>query len=227
MNGWVKLHRQLLDNEFLASDQTAFVLFIKLLLFVRDDGSCTLGRQQIERLFGIKGTTAYKAIKRLEKEKMVTTSVTGKYTKINILNWGKYQQAGNRSSNRSVTSGEQVGNRSVTLNKNKNIKLENTTNVVLDKSSYGNTEINEMFNYWQNRVGYEISGKRQANRNACNNLLKKHGADKVKRLIDGVSISQNDRYAPRIADFVQLQSKLSELMAWGKQQTKSIRGVQL
>lgn len=88
--------------------------------------------------------------------------------------------------------------------------------------TYGNTEINEMFEYWQSTVGYEISGRRQANRNACNNLIKKHTADGVRKLIQGVVLAQGDRYAPQIADFEELQSKLSKLMAWGKKNTQKV-----
>lgn len=83
-------------------------------------------------------------------------------------------------------------------------------------------DINEMFEYWKDTVGYEISGRRQANRNACNNLIKKHTADGVRKLIQGVALAQSDKYAPQIADFEELQSKLSKLMAWGK---KNIRKV--
>lgn len=88
--------------------------------------------------------------------------------------------------------------------------------------TYGNTEINEMFEYWQSTVGYAISSRRQANRNACNNLIKKHTADGVRKLIHGVALAQSDRYAPQIADFEELQSKLSKLMAWGKKNTQKV-----
>lgn len=122
MSSWVKLHRSINQNQFLMSDQTAFVLFIKLLTFVDKNGSCRIGRYKMELLTGIKGITAYKALNRLKNEGMVTTSVTGRYTLINISNWHKYQGNGNRSSNSSVTAEEQLGNSSVTLNKNKNKK---------------------------------------------------------------------------------------------------------
>ena len=88
--------------------------------------------------------------------------------------------------------------------------------------TYGNTEINEMFEYWKDTVGYAISSRRQANRNACNNLIKKHTADGVRKLIQGVVLAQSDRYAPQIADFEELQSKLSKLMAWGKKNTQKV-----
>lgn len=92
---------------------------------------------------------------------------------------------------------------------------------------YGKEEINELFEYWQEKTGYELVSKTRANRFACSNLLKKHGAEKLKRLIDGVAMSQSDRFAPRIADFSQLQSKQNELMVWGRTKITTKRGVEL
>lgn len=81
---------------------------------------------------------------------------------------------------------------------------------------YGNPEINEMFDYWHKVIGYAIQSKRQANRNACSNMIKKHGINGVRSLIDGLSLAQNERFAPNIADFCSLQSKMNELILWGK-----------
>lgn len=81
---------------------------------------------------------------------------------------------------------------------------------------YGKTEINDLFEYWEKTIGYAVQSRRQANRNACNNLIKKHGVDGLQKLIHGVSLAQRDRYAPQISDFEELQSKLTKLIAWGK-----------
>lgn len=99
------------------------------------------------------------------------------------------------------------------------VSTEKNTDVlaVAEETTYGKPEINDLFAHWEEAVGYPISGRRQANRNACNNLIKKHGADAVRRFINGVAIAQTDQYAPRIADFCGLQADLSKLLAWGKQ----------
>ena len=89
------------------------------------------------------------------------------------------------------------------------------------KPVYGDPNINALFDYWELTVGYALISNKQKNRNACNNLLKRIGEDKVKQLIDGVAMSQEDRYAPRIADFAQLQLKLNDLLEWGKRRNKS------
>lgn len=81
---------------------------------------------------------------------------------------------------------------------------------------FGKTEINDLFTYWNKVVGYEVTSRRQQNRNACNNLLKKYGYKGVEQLINAVQATQNDRYAPRISDFTSLQSKLNDLLLWAK-----------
>ena len=83
-----------------------------------------------------------------------------------------------------------------------------------------------MFIEWNKIVGYEISSNKLKNRNACNNLLKKYDKDKLLQLLKGVAMSQSDKFAPRISDFVSLQAKLSELLAWGKRQSSTkVKGV--
>ena len=77
-------------------------------------------------------------------------------------------------------------------------------------------EIDQMFKFWHESVGYAISSRRQANRNACSNLIKRHGVEGVKRLVMGVVQAESDQYAPRISDFTDLQSKLNQLLKWGK-----------
>lgn len=91
------------------------------------------------------------------------------------------------------------------------------TNVIGETpEKFGSTAINEMFDCWKEICGYDITSNRQKNRNACSNLLKKHGADKLTQLIRGVALSQDDQYAPRISDFAGLQSKLNDLLVWGR-----------
>lgn len=84
------------------------------------------------------------------------------------------------------------------------------------RATYGNEEINEAFAAWQSIVGYPIQSNVRRNRQACSNLVKKHGTDGLEKLLRGVELTQHDQYAPRISDFVSLQAKLSDLMAWGK-----------
>ena len=112
-----------------------------------------------------------------------------------------------------------------TLNTTEN----NTTDVVLAeaKVTYGKQHINKAFEYWNEATGIPISSKIKQNRNACSNLYKKYGDDKLKQLIKGVAEAQADKYAPRISDFISLQAKLSDLLLWGKQKNNTGKVVKI
>lgn len=84
------------------------------------------------------------------------------------------------------------------------------------KPTYGNSDINGMFNFWQETVGTPIISREKSNRRACYNLLRnKHiGEEKLRHAVEFVGEIKEDRFAPRISDFVDLQSKFNELCAY-------------
>lgn len=104
--------------------------------------------------------------------------------------------------------------------KTNNTSNNNTSNTLSkDKGltpEYGSKEINDVFNYWATATGYPITSNIKANRYACSNLLRKHKPEELERIINGVALAQQDKYAPRIADFRQLQAKWNEFIVWGK-----------
>lgn len=85
--------------------------------------------------------------------------------------------------------------------------------------TYGKAEINQLFELWKTATGLPITSNTKKNRYACNNLLNKYGLDGVEKLIRVVERAQTDRYAPRVADFCDLQAKLNQLLVWAKGQT--------
>lgn len=100
------------------------------------------------------------------------------------------------------------------------------TNVIgSEAETHGKSEINNLFDYWQDSTGIPINSRVQKNRYAANNLIKKHGINGVERLIDGVAQAQGDQYAPSISDFTDLQLKLNQLLVWGKR--RSNKGVEV
>jgi len=97
----------------------------------------------------------------------------------------------------------------------------------LKADEYGKAVVNEMFDYWKKNTGLPITSRIKQNRFACNNLIKKHGADNLKRLVDGVAQAQADKYAPRISDYSSLQAKMNDLLLWGKKQATINKGVKI
>lgn len=84
--------------------------------------------------------------------------------------------------------------------------------------SYGKVEINQLFKTWETTTGLPITSNKTKNRYACNNLINKYGVEGVEKLIRVVEKAQMDKYAPRVADFCDLQAKLNQLLLWAKGQ---------
>lgn len=76
-------------------------------------------------------------------------------------------------------------------------------------------QISGMVDYWETVVGMKL-GNETGNRKAVAALLRQHGEDNLKRLVDGVVLALDDQYAPRISDFVSLKRKQNDLLMWGR-----------
>lgn len=205
--GYVKLWRVIDQNELLENDNTALVVFIKLLTRVdRRTGTYRTGRFKLAHMCNMKPSTVRDALKRLEAATVIRQRTDSKATTIHICNWSRYQQQDD--------SAPSDGRRTDDTKQEKKENID--TKVSSNKAKTPSNEINELFDYWQEAIGYEIVGQKQKNRYACSNLIRSRGIENVKRLVDGVAKANQDRFAPRIADFVQLQQKQNELLTWGK-----------
>lgn len=205
--GYVKLYRAIDENELLANDNTCYVVFCKLLTHVdRTTGTYRTGRYKLAAICNLNPNTLYSALKRLEASTMIQQDSNSTSTCISICNWWKYQQ----DSNSTATERR----RTVNTKQEREREEEIDTNVSMAKTP--SVEIDELFVLWEEITGMEIVGQVRKNRFACSNLLKKHGKEKLTKLINGVALAQADKFAPRIADFSALQSKQNELITWGK-----------
>lgn len=117
--GYVRLYRQVEENEFLMLDDKAFIVFTKLLLFVgREKGQWAGGRRQLAKRMNMNDNTLYKVLKRLEDNRLIAITSNQRYSIYHICNWHKYQNVSNRLNLESVTSRQPAGN---TLTRTKEI----------------------------------------------------------------------------------------------------------
>ncbi len=188
---------------------------------------CWKKSEELQQLLGVKKRAFGSACKRLRDLGYISEHRQfGRMYRQSTLSFK--QQCQNSTDERSYNStDEQLHNSTVHIDNTKENTKENKS---IDLTSMGETpvfgkpEINEMFEKWNEIVGYELESNKQRNRNACNNLIKKYGVEGLTKLMLGVAKSQNDQYAPRISDFVSLQAKYNDLVAWGKRQTTT-RGI--
>lgn len=190
----------------------------------RKDGYCWFTADEFEVKTAVKRGAMERAVKKLEKLGIIETKNTyiiGTHKKCK-----HYKIVGDVKSECSETTQsdciETTQSESTETIQSVNSSDRTLTELSLsndkggEPQQYGNDDINEVFKYWQQVVGYEISGQVQSNRRACYNLIRKYTLSGVKQLIDGVAMTQGDKYAPRIANIAQLQAKQNDLMAWGK-----------
>ena len=219
--GYIKLWRVIDQNELLENDNTALIVFIKLLTRVdRRTGSYTTGRKKLATMCNLNPNTLYSALKRLEASTIIQQQSNKASTTIYICNWWKYQQDDNKPSN----------GRQSTVNTKQEKKENIDTKVSINKAKTPSTEINELFDYWEETFGYRVGSNIQKNRYAASNLIKKYGLLPMKETLPVVKAANLDKFSGiKIYDFVSLQSSSDKLKQWradyGKKNTTAKKGV--
>ena len=103
MEGWIKLHRSLLEWEWFTDSNTLHV-FIYLLLkanikplkykgFLVPVGSLVVSVREVGEVLGLSYKTVRTAFERLTKGEQITTQATNKFTIVTICNYEDYQIA--------------------------------------------------------------------------------------------------------------------------------------
>lgn len=231
--GWIKLHRKILDNPTL-QNANCFIIFTKLLLSVdRTTGQIKMGRKQLSDLCGIKQNTCYRASKRLVASGMVQASSNRFFTTYSICNWGDYQHDGNnpRPSNVRVTSVD--GN---TLTRRKNKEERNTTTLYAppedpmpdldfddegltsndakkDQQKQAHPDVQKVISKFENTYGLKLKQIR-TQRAMAFNLVKRYTLPKTLQAIDVSHRVLTERYAPQITDLRDLWEKWDKLAAF-------------
>lgn len=105
-NGWIKLHRKLIDKGYYKNSQYVH-LWVHLLLLANHkehefmwngsmimvkEGQIITGRKELSNATGIPETTIERILKMLENEHQIGQQKTNKYRVITILNWKEHQE---------------------------------------------------------------------------------------------------------------------------------------
>jgi len=94
--------------------------------------------------------------------------------------------------------------------------IDNTNVLEKTPETFGNSDINELFEAWERVCGFKITSKVKLNRYACQRLLKSRGKDSIFKALPYVAESQSDKYAPNIVNFMDLEEKWNALGVWYK-----------
>ena len=141
MEGWIKLHRKILDNPIIFKDKDYLATWIYLLLnathkeipalfkgkkIILQKGQLITGRKSMASQLKISESKIYRIINDFKSEQQIEQQTSNQNSLISILNWDKYQQSEQQNEqqmNNERTTDEQP------VNTNKNVKNERNNNI--------------------------------------------------------------------------------------------------
>lgn len=94
--------------------------------------------------------------------------------------------------------------------------IDNTNVLEKTPETFGNSDINDLFDEWERVCGYKITSKVKLNRYTCQRLIKSRGKESILKALPYVAESQSDKYAPNIVNFMDLEEKWNALGVWYK-----------
>jgi len=134
-NGWIKLHRKILDNPIVMKDADHLAVWIYLLLnashkgypalfggkkVILQPGQLITGRLKIAEVTGVQSNKVYRILNLLKNEHQIEQQTSSKNSLITITNWELYQE--------SEQQNEQQVNNKCTTNEHKQ-ECKNIKNV--------------------------------------------------------------------------------------------------
>jgi hypothetical protein len=160
-NGWIKLHRKVLDNPYMRKPAYRSVWIEVLLMATHDNhdvlfkgkritlapGQFTCGRDQLSKKTGVPPSTCNRILKKFKSEQMIEHQSSNDCSLITVNNWTRYQgseqQSEQRVNNEWTTSEHPVNTKQEGKNE-KNERKKKTTKVVSEPAQYGNPKVNSM-----------------------------------------------------------------------------------
>lgn len=94
--------------------------------------------------------------------------------------------------------------------------------VVANNGKYGKPDINQLFEFWQDAMGYPITVKKNDNRRFAAILLKRESLERIQEYIMLAWAARTDRYAPQVSSLIDLYYKWDRLTEWAmRKRTKN------
>lgn len=144
MDGFIKLHRKILENPIVCKDADYFSVWLYLLLnathkeypslfkgekVILQPGQLITGRYVIAKQFNISDSKVKRILIDFESDRQIDRQRSNQNSLITILNWSLYQQR-DRQDDQLLTDNCPTSDRPVTTNKNvKNVKNEITKEI--------------------------------------------------------------------------------------------------
>lgn len=217
--GWVKYYRSIEDHELLANDNAAFIVFMKLLIKVdRKTGKYITGRFKLSELTNLAPSTAWGALKRLEKAEMVDIKADNKKSTIYICNWAKWQDpADTMPDNKRTTNEQQTDTKQEVISKKREVSTKVLTKKQLENRD---PQVTQLISHFETTINPMPHAERQPL--AAIQLIKQHGFERSMGAINAVVANRGKQYFPSIASLEELRDKWTKLEDYlGRERTNN------
>ncbi len=229
MEGYIKLHRKLLDNPLctridylglwtyllLRANHKEAELMSDVGVIKLKSGQFITSRDTIAISLGVKASKVQRMLKRLEIGQQIKQETNNRFRIITIVNWDKYQkneqQTDSKANNKRTTDEQQTD-----TNKNdKNVKNDKKDTMQPAVSD----EINPLIELFKSiNPSYKTLYSNTTQRSCLKRLLKELGREKLELAINTVVQTNGMDYAPVITTPYELEKKLGSLMVFIKKQ---------
>ena len=231
--GFIILHRKMLDWEWYDCKNTK-ILFLHLLLTVNwknkkwkgktiKRGEIITSREKLaeETLMSIQQIRT--ALNKLKSTNEITIKTTSKYTHITINKYNDYQE-NNQQINHQITINQPTNNQQITTTKqsNKETKKHYINSQQVGELELKVNQINYFIGLFENvNPSYKRLYANKTQRSALERMIKEHGEERLKEIIEKLSDIVTRPYAPKITTPVQLEKDFGKLIIFIKQNQTS------
>ncbi len=231
MNGWIKLHRKILEWEWLDDPNTAHLFIVLLLLANHKDtkwrgeiikkGQLLTGLKKLSKISGISTQSLRTSLERLKSTSEITNKSTNRFRIITLVNWDKYQLIENQPTSNltsKLTINQQATNKQLTSSKNdkkvkndNNIRNKNKTATLIVAD-----DVNKIFDIFYKTVNPALNWGNKTQRTGAQWLVDKVGIDRAVKITQYACSVQGKQYAPTITTPYKLKEKFGDLMIYYK-----------
>lgn len=221
-NGWIKLHRKLLDNPIMTKSSWVHLWIVLLMLANHDDdhkfiwngkdiilkkGEFITGRKALSDITHIPESSVEDILRYLENSCQIRQQKTTKYRLITIVKWNEYQESDNKATTKQQQS-----------DTFKNVRSKEDKNKIREDSDVASHEVVELIESFKEvNPMYSKWFANKTQRGACERLLKINGLDKLKRIVEFLPKNNSTQYMPVVTSPLQLEDKFGQLAsAWQK-----------
>ena len=181
MDGWIKVHRKMLENEIVCKDADHLAVWIYLLLnathkayqtyfgngiVTLNPGELKTGRKAIATALGIKETKVERILKLLENAQQIGQQTNSRGRVISILNWHEYQKIEQQVDNERTASRQQTDT-------NKNVKNDKN-----ERNKRYAQEAEKLWSLYPNKKGKEAAMRKMPK------IIEQYGYDVIEACIE-------------------------------------------